>query len=432
MLRIIPHNRILIKYSLASLLIIILVAYMVGYTTTGKTTDSLIAAHLQKYPLMVNLLIENHPEIKQLVLNEEPGGLKERFADIFKHLSAMDTIRRVSLADAQGMVLWSDEESIIGEKYRDNKKFLQAMGGSVSHSVKQRGAPEHRSGQVGEETVDLYIPIRSGEHIIGVVGLSTLDPELYRTIGETNRLIWIMVLCAGSVLYIALFGMFFRANRSLNMAVDQLTQTQNVMIFALAYQSELRDMETGRHIERTAAYVRLIADEVRKRNRYPGYITKRYVEDIARSAPLHDIGKVGVSDLILRKPGRLNSEEFEEIKKHCVVGVDILENAQARLPFQTFLEIARQLILYHHERWDGSGYPAGLKREDIPLSARIMALADVYDALRTKRPYKEPFSHDVSIATIENESGKHFDPDIVKIFLDVNRKFLEISMQYTD
>ena len=151
-----------------------------------------------------------------------------------------------------------------------------------------------------------------------------------------------------------------------------------------------------------------------------------------KSTPLHDIGKVGVQDSILNKPGRLSEEEFEEMKKHCDYAVTILEKALARLSFQSFLDIAIQIASTHHERWDGTGYPNGLSNSMIPLSGRIMALADVYDALRSSRPYKEAFPHDKCLQIIMEGSGKHFDPDVVNAFLFHEKEFHKISEYLSD
>jgi response regulator RpfG family c-di-GMP phosphodiesterase len=206
-----------------------------------------------------------------------------------------------------------------------------------------------------------------------------------------------------------------------------LLQTEGVTIFALAYQAELRDLETGKHLERTAHYVRLIAEELAKMPKYREYLSPAYIADLVKSAPLHDIGKVAIPDAILRKPAKLTPEEFEIIKTHCEYSTKVLKLADEKLNFQSFLKIAIQIVSSHHEKWDGTGYPKGLKGEAIPLSGRIMALADVYDALRSDRCYKKALSHDETLKIIVQEKGKHFDPDIVDVFCRIEKKFNEIS-----
>lgn len=207
----------------------------------------------------------------------------------------------------------------------------------------------------------------------------------------------------------------------------QLLKTEGVTIFALAYQAELRDMETGKHLERTAHYVRLLAEELSRLPKYRTYLTSRYIADLVKSAPLHDIGKVAIPDSILRKPGKLTPDEFEIIKKHCEYGTRVLTIADEKLDFQSFLKIAIQVVSSHHEKWNGTGYPKGLKGDAIPLSGRIMALADVYDALRSERCYKKSFSHEDTCRIISQEKGEHFDPDIVDVFSGIEKKFNEIS-----
>ena len=212
----------------------------------------------------------------------------------------------------------------------------------------------------------------------------------------------------------------------------RLLQTENVTIFALAYEAELRDSVTGNHIARTSKYVQLLTRDLMKKDKYKGYITEEYYTEIVKSAPLHDIGKVAIPDLILQKEGQFTEEEFEIMKKHSEFGADIIRKAMGQLKFRSFLHIAEQLTLSHHEKWDGTGYPNGLKGEAIPLSARIMAVADVYDALRSERQYKKAFSHEKACAIIVGDSGSHFDPDIIDSFVDLADKFEKISMELAD
>lgn len=211
----------------------------------------------------------------------------------------------------------------------------------------------------------------------------------------------------------------------------QLSQIEDANIYTLAYLAETRDEETGKHIERTAQYVKLIAEFLSTLPQYSSHLTSRYIDDITKSAPLHDIGKVGVPDVILKKTGKLSSEEFDVIKLHCEYGANILKTAEKKLNFESYLTLAIQLVMYHHERWDGNGYPEGLKGDAIPLSAQIMAIADVYDALRSERCYKKGFSHEKSSEIILEERGKHFAPDIVDAFIHSQETFKQISSTST-
>jgi len=220
-------------------------------------------------------------------------------------------------------------------------------------------------------------------------------------------------------------------NRKLGKRVEQRTQelreTQDATVFSLAALTETRDKETGKHLERTRRYVKVLAERLQNDVKFRDRLTPEVVEQLYKSTPLHDIGKVGVSDQVLRKPGALSEKEFEEMKRHTILGGDTLRSAEERLGFDTFLSVARDIAYYHHERWDGQGYPYGLEGEAIPLCARLMALADVYDALRTRRAYKEPYPHEKAVEIIREGRGTHFDPEVVDAFMDAERKFAEVA-----
>lgn len=233
------------------------------------------------------------------------------------------------------------------------------------------------------------------------------------------------------VLYGFLFIVFRFAFKRMNRINQHLNKAKEVTLYALATLAETRDVETGKHLERTSQYVAIIAKELQKLPQYKSYLTSEYIEDLVKSAPLHDIGKVGIRDSILLKPGKLTDEEFEQMKEHCAIGSDTLREASDKLDFQSFLSIAIQLSRFHHEKWDGKGYPEGLNGENIPISARIMALADVYDALRSTRPYKEAMTHQRAREIIVSESGRHFDPDVVNAFIKNEMSFINISRKIT-
>ena len=197
----------------------------------------------------------------------------------------------------------------------------------------------------------------------------------------------------------------------------QLTATQDMAVFALAHVADSRDPETGEHLLRMRRYAQTIAGELAGNGPYADIVDRQFLEDLYRSSPLHDIGKVAVPDSILQKPGQLTPEEFEEMKKHVVVGGHTLEMARDQIGRGTFMDMASDIARYHHERFDGSGYCMGLRGEEIPLSARIVALADVYDALTSRRVYKPPYTPDAAREIIIRESDSHFDPVIVNAFL---------------
>jgi response regulator RpfG family c-di-GMP phosphodiesterase len=203
-------------------------------------------------------------------------------------------------------------------------------------------------------------------------------------------------------------------------------------ILGLAKLAEYRDNETGAHIERMREYVRLLAMELSNHPKYQSYITNNYINDLYESSILHDIGKVAVPDKILRKPGKLTMLEFEVIKTHTTLGGDALKTVETKVKGQSFLTIAKEIAYYHHEKWDGSGYPKGLKGTEIPLSARITALADFFDALTSKRVYKGAMTQDQAKALIVEGRGRHFDPDVVDAFLAKAKAFADVRKKIVD
>ncbi len=206
---------------------------------------------------------------------------------------------------------------------------------------------------------------------------------------------------------------------------------QAVSIRALAHLAETRDNETGNHIERTQSYVRLLATHLAKLPRFSGTLTSQYIETLARSAPLHDIGKVGIPDSILLKPGKLTPEEREIMKTHTLLGSDAIALAEKDINSSVdFLRHAKEIVRWHHERWDGKGYPDGLSGEEIPVSARIMALADVFDALISKRVYKEAYPFSEVRKIIASERGRQFDPEIIDVFLAHCAEFEAIALHF--
>lgn len=208
---------------------------------------------------------------------------------------------------------------------------------------------------------------------------------------------------------------------------------QDVTILALASLAETRDHETGNHIRRTQNYVRLLAQQLRQHPRFCKELNEETIEMLYKSAPLHDIGKVGIPDHILLKPGKLTPDEFTIMKTHTTLGRDAIIAAEKLLNApSSFLRLAREIANYHQEKWDGSGYPEGLSGDAIPLSARLMAVADVYDALISRRVYKPPFPHEQAVDIIRDGRGSHFDPDICDAFLQITDQFNVIALRYAD
>ncbi len=212
---------------------------------------------------------------------------------------------------------------------------------------------------------------------------------------------------------------------------NELQRTQDVTILSLAALAEIRDPETGGHIERTRSYVKRLAQTLLKNDFHSSHFTEENIELLYRSAPLHDIGKVGIPDSILLKPSKLTTQEFDVIKKHTIFGGDTLDWAKKQLGSSSFLSLGSEIAYQHHERWDGTGYPYGLSGENISIFARLMALADVYDALISKRCYKSSISYDNAYSIILKNSGTHFDPAVVEAFDNTEKEFRRIAKKYS-
>lgn len=211
-----------------------------------------------------------------------------------------------------------------------------------------------------------------------------------------------------------------------------LELTQEAVIESMGTLAEYRDPETGGHIRRTQHYIKVLCEKLRYHPKFSNYLDDPTIDLICKSAPLHDIGKVGVRDSILLKPGKLSDPEFEEMKKHTINGKEAICASTKRLGANSFLDIAKEIAFSHHEKWDGTGYPERLKGEAIPISGRIMAVVDIYDALISKRVYKLPYSHEKAKAIMLEGKGGHFDPDIIDAFMEIDHQFHRIALEFAD
>ncbi len=218
-----------------------------------------------------------------------------------------------------------------------------------------------------------------------------------------------------------------------NRRTREIQAIQDVTILAMASLAETRDNETGNHIRRTQHYVRLLANRLKTHPRFGYFLSDKTIELLFKSAPLHDIGKVGIPDHILLKPGRFTPEEFEIMKTHTTLGRDAILAAEKHLGMEvSFLDLAKEIAYYHQEKWDGSGYPTGASGDQIPISARLMAVADVYDALISRRPYKEGMPHDQAVEIMRQGRGSHFDPDVLDAFIALREDFRTVALTYAD
>lgn len=220
--------------------------------------------------------------------------------------------------------------------------------------------------------------------------------------------------------------------KGLKQRTEELQQTQDITILSLASLAETRDNETGNHILRTQRYVRILAEYLKDKPDFKDGLDIETIDLLYKSSPLHDIGKVGIPDKILLKPGKLTDEEFEIMKTHATLGGETLKIAEKRLGSNSFLGLAQEIARTHHEKWDGTGYPKGLKNGEIPVSGRLMAVADVYDALISKRIYKSAFSHQKAREIISDWRGKNFDPRMVDAFFAIEDQFQQIAEEFQD
>jgi response regulator RpfG family c-di-GMP phosphodiesterase len=248
--------------------------------------------------------------------------------------------------------------------------------------------------------------------------------------------VW-MIGLMGVALYMVVTRFFDKlAKRQTNTEEEMLRRMQSLVrmrdavLFGLAKLTESRDDDTGHHLERVCAYSACLATALRNHPRYRRVITPEFIKLIGVNAALHDIGKVGIEDAILLKPGKLTADERCRMQKHTTIGDRCLAEIERRLGACTFLQMARDITLCHQERWDGSGYPNGLMKTRIPLAARIVAIADAYDALASRRVYKPALPHEECVAIINAEAGKQFDPEVVETFLKVAKTFREIKHRY--
>ncbi len=426
------RGNVILQYSAATLLIVGAISVALGITLTRRLAAYQIGSHVKLYQEVSRITMKGDAEAYALFASDAPGAVSPHLESLFREFLSLGNIFRVKIWGRDGTILWSDQAELIGQKFPDNDGFQQAMQGTVASENAELEKAENIDEKDRGVTLEIYTPVYKSGSVVGVVELYEADRDLFAQIERNTIFTWSLVVVAGALLWLLLFAIFLRAYRRQKRTSDELLETQDVTIFALAYQAELRDRQTGKHLERTAIYVRVLAEELALLASYRAYLTRAYIADLVKSAPLHDIGKVGIADSILLKPARLTPEEIVEIRKHCEYGARVLHIAEEKLKFQSFLSIAIQLTLYHHEKWDGTGYPHGLRGDAIPLSGRIMALADNYDALRTARPYKEPMSHDESRATIVGLKGSHFDPTLVDAFMRREAEFQRISEELKD
>jgi len=344
-------------------------------------------------------LLRFNENLEERVLNQmESLRRLHAFAVELNKATTLHQIARLSVEALHGTLSGRGVHVQIWD--RDRVDIEESLGPEMS-AVMHREVLGSQDGPVGEIVVDRYDPLGKA--------LADVDADFLVSIASSTA--------------VAVRNEFRRMERD---------QAQYATIVALARLSEQRDNETGKHLERVSLYCELIAESLRAEGLFSGVIDDVFVEDLSRSAPLHDIGKVGIPDSILMKPGKLTPSEWEVMKTHAEIGAQTLESVIREGLSQGFLEMGREIAWSHHEKWDGSGYPRGLRGDEIPLSARILALADVYDALTTVRPYKAAWTHDESIAYISDHAGTQFDPVLARIFVEREKAADEIRTRLAD
>jgi len=272
--------------------------------------------------------------------------------------------------------------------------------------------------------------------ILGIFGLGLWETSVwtFETKGIFISSLVPLITLASNFSFLTLLK-YRQEEQKLKARTKELASTQEFTIQCLASLTETRDSETGGHILRCQRYVQTLSKQLAASSKFSRTLNDETIDLLYKSAPLHDIGKVGIPDSILRKPGRLTDDEFEEMKKHTIYGRNAIQTAERKFGEgvnNRFLQFGKEIAYTHHEKWDGSGYPEGLHGENISFLGRIMAIADVYDALISRRPYKPPFTHEEGVSFISRNKGTHFDPDIVDAFLKVHEQFRKIASELPD
>ena len=405
----------LVQYTVISFIITLSIALIMSYFLTHVTQEQMVSNHGNNYASFLSAISSNYHEILPEIISYSEGEDKERQdlaeVDTWHHfekdLRQYPSINKFGIFNNEGTLIWAldghDDFSMT-----EVESFLES--GALEKDFLIINEKDHFK-------LQYFFPIKIEGDIIGFVEIVDDDSTLEKILDKARVQVVLVIMFGGLVFYVGLFLLFFKVYIKQKQAFERLGKSQNLTIFTMSRLAELKDGNTGAHILRTSRYCRLIGLALKQNRKYARYISKDYIEDLQRSAPLHDIGKVGIPDSILLKPGKLTDDEFDVIKTHPVLGANVLKSASEELDFQSFFEIGHQIVRSHHENWDGTGYPDKLEGEHIPLSARIMAVADVYDALTTERPYKIAFSHEDAVSFIKADAGKKFDPDVVDAFL---------------
>ncbi|MGZ3537898.1 MAG: CHASE2 domain-containing protein [Thermodesulfobacteriota bacterium] len=425
----------------------------------GKFYPSLALATLMRSLGMKDVLLKTDEGAGTLCLNKtvipltSKGSLLIRFRGrnkTFQYISASDVLAgRVQKGKVQGKIVFVGTSASGMKELRSTPLDPMFPGVEIHATVvdnilqkdflsRPRWAPGLESLfalGLGLLSTLILAWTRAGwsSLLLGILGAGgwQLSAWIFRTEGIfiSPVLSLIALVCNFSLIT---FLKYWQEEKRVRERTRELAMVQEATIESLSSLTETRDPDTGGHIKRTQNYVSLLAEFLKAQPKFRAFLDDETIDLLCKSAPLHDIGKVGVSDRILLKPGRLTEQEFEEMKKHTIYGRDAILAAERKLGKTSFLRFARDIAYTHHERWDGLGYPEGLRGEQIPISGRLMALADAYDAITSERVYKAQLPHEKAVEIIAEAKGQQFDPDVVDAFLKVKENFRSVALKYSD
>jgi len=428
------------------------VTKLLGWTRRGISLASELYCEKDSFIFRIRELISSKGCLSQITSLKMSNGLNRKFYEtIWPHFNEKselsgytahyNDLSKEELLKAQLEVSQTNYNRLF-ENFASSIVIVDELGRIVNMNSAAENLYEYsRVDMLGEE-YDKYFSTGAGRPtILELIELARTNGGKYIEIGvpRTKKdgeklytyVTYYMVDLSGEGMF-ALFVLEkdlttrIKLEKQLEDSFFQIKETQAAAIMGFAKLTEFRDHCTGEHLDRIKLYTRVLATALKELPEYSSYITDEYIEDLSMSSILHDIGKVGIEDSILLKAGALSEGEFETMKNHAIMGGHALSVIDEDVGYKSFLTIGKEVASYHHERWDGSGYPEGLEGRNIPLSARIVALSDVYDALVSERPYKHAFTHEDAAKMIFEERGKHFDPDIVDAFMGCRDEFNKI------
>lgn len=395
------------QFSILCLGSLFLFGLIFGWTVTKSMKNNMIQRSIAETADVVQQNVTKHMTAEELHF-PKTGELYEEFSEDIHHLSLGPTVSGEKFWRRDGAIIWSDDRELVGKIFKDNDEMKKAFSGEiVAESKSSEDLNKKYNGRVSaQRMLELYVPItyeKNGAVVAVVEVYQNLEP-LYRDIAAHKKIIWTKIFFSFSLLYVILFGIVFGASRRIDRQNKDLEEMFLQATIAMGNALDAKSPWTKGHSERTVHYAEKIARKMG--------LSHEDIHNLTIGGLLHDIGKIGTYDNLLHKTEKLTKEEFNIIKKHPVKGVKILESIKQ-------LRNIIPIIRYHHERYDGRGYPDGLAGEDIPLLARIVHVADAYDAMTADRPYRTALSKEQVIEELRKNAGTQFDPEMVGIFLSI-------------